>query len=1128
MKSFVYIICSIFFALTILVNADGVRFHEALNSGWDGVQVENVAPQFPDSDVDWHPVELPLFKGGHSLMLRRYLYAPEEWQGRRVSLTCEFCNYRTRVIVNGQEAGDHIGGFGIFNIDLTSFLKYGSTNEVMLCISGPVLDENKKAPDSLSYGQSWQWGVLGGIELNVFNQDHIYEIFIKPQLRQKKIDVSVNTELDKTILSEYQLHFSVIDKNNQVIKEKILQCKSESALYSLPWDLPQKWSPDNPYLYRMKIELLRNSTLRDSLTTEFGHREFYTKGQYFYLNGKRINLFGDGWHFRPWPKEKIVELFTMLKDAGINSYRGHGPHPELWYKIADRMGMLMVAEGPTHQLYRDDIEHPDYKMNSQRTYTEWVKMIRQHPSIIIYSADNEVINGYKRGFQEDMPTDRNRKKMMKNLLRLADVIRQSDDTRPIMHEGDGALDGYADIVNMHYPHEAPFWHLFPQDTLWLENDMESSTWKYRQWKRNKPLYIGEFGKSFDISPRGVAFMAGDTAYYDVDAYYRGYGEIIRQMILGLRLSNCPGIAPWNTSTYGIIWRTNGSCYGNGLYDGIKAGFRHEAIFNLDYNNRVYAGSSFTRKLALFNDSLEDNSYKVKWELRDKEDDIIDSVNKKLSVKAGTHKIITVNLKNKSLAAGTEYQFNASLLKNGEEVDVVGQSIFVFHDNPLSSVKHKVLLYDPEKICEDAFAAAKLKFNNINIIPLKAEPGQVLIVAPCALLDGVTNSLDKFAATGGHVIVLSQTEWPDKWLNLRLPEKSMACTLAFKRQPGHKALESLPESATKYWGKDNIVSRNLFYKPDSGSMRVIIDSAGKQMGLKYAALLQGRMGCGLITCSQLDIVPNLKREPAAAIILKNLINQPCPKILKDQIALVSCNKQLVRLFTDVDAGVNTFESIDSVLLTNNTIIIDGALLASMNSNTIVVLSDAVKNGCTLLVTETSMYGTDVVSKLVGIDIGLEKQDYFQLALLQPDRLAGLSSDDLCWVVYDEWGCEYRHGHNKRWTIVSNALRIPSLPAEDVLMQTKPVLLGNMYGDSMRMALAENDFSFDDDNYPAMVEIPKGKGRIILCQIKLSEGYGKDKAAISKGTMPWNSYEYSIDRRRRRVAMSIVAYLKGLER
>ena len=1111
------------FSLTITVNAANVRINKIFNSDWDGVQIESVTPKFPDPDIEWQPVELPLFKGGHSLILRRYINVPKQWQSKQIVVTGRFCNYHTQILVNGKKAGDHRGGFGIFNINLTRFIQFGEKNELMLCINGPVLNTEKKSPDSLSYGQSWIWGVLGSIELNVFNSDHIDEIFIKPRLRKKRIEVSLTTKLDKTSISEYQLHFYVLDNTNQVRKQEILTCKSGEALYSLPWDLPKQWSPETPYLYNMKVELLKNSTLKDTLTTKFGYREFYAKNSFFYLNGKRINLAGDSWHFRHWPEEKIIRLFKILKAAGINTYRGHGPHPELWYRIADEMGMLMIAEGPTHQLYRDDVDHPDYRKNSNQTYTEWVKMIRNHPSIIIYSADNEVINGYGRGFQEDMPTDRNRQKMTENLLRLANIIRQHDDTRPIMHEGDGALDGYADIVNMHYPHEAPFWHLFPQDTLWLKNNPNACVWKYRPWNRKKPLYIGEFGKSYDISPRSVAFMAGDTAYYNIKAYYQAYGKIMRQMILGLRLSDCPGIAPWNTSTYGIIWPTNGTPLVNGLYDGIKSGFKRETLFNLSYNNRFYAGRVISRKLALFNDSLKDNSYIIKWELKDQSGGIIASEDREIILPAGNHKVFTITLENSTLFAGSEYNFFIHLLKENEELHKIEQKILVYHDKPLSYTSRKILLYDPDNVCKKALTAAKLKYRKINSIPAKAVSGKVLVVAPDALTDSIIDRLNSFAAMGGHLIVLSQTKWPDKWLGLRLPQKPMACTLAFARQPEHQALTSLRESATKYWAKNNIVSRNLFYKPVSGIMRIIIDSAGNQMGLKYAALVQGNVGHGLITCSQLDILPNLNSEPAAAVILKNLINQYSPPKILNKATLISQDNQLTQLFKDSAIHLNIAESFSDVLLTNNTIIIDGNLLATMRQQTIIDLKDAVQKGSTLFITEMSLNCTGNASKLIDSKVELIQHDYFQLALLQPKSFPGLSNDDLCWVVYDEWGCEYRHGYNKRWPIVDNTLRISPVTGGCVLMQTKPVLLGNMYGDSMWMKLTNEKFSFNKNNYSAMVEISKGKGKIIFCQIKLSAGYGEDKALKSDGKMQWNNYDYSIDHIRRRIAMGIAGYL-----
>ena len=1111
------------FIVTLTLGAANVRINKVLNSGWEGVQVKNVLPKIDDPNLKWKSVELPLFKGGHSLLLRRSLNIQEHWRGMQIVLTCKFCNYRTQVWLNGEKVGDHRGGFGVFNVNLTKFIKWRKENRLSLCVSGPVLDSKGKCPDSLSYGQSWIWGVLGRLELNVFNSDHLDEVFIKPNLRQSKIDVSLSTQLPGNPVSDYHLHFSILNAAGQIIKKisENLPCKPGAAIYSLPWVLPFQWSPKTPYLYNMKIDLLKGNELRDSLVTRFGYREFYVKGPYFHLNGKRINLFGDGWHFRPWNEKKIVQLFTMLKAAGINTYRGHGPHPELWYDVADKMGMLMVAEGPTHQLYRDDVKHPDYPKNSRRTYTEWVKMIRNHPSIIIYSADNEVINGYGRGYKEDLPTDRNREKMMRNLLRLANIIRDNDNSRPIMHEGDGALDGYADIVNMHYPHEAPFWHLYPQDNLWLTNDSSSCDWKYRPWRRKKPLYIGEFGKSYDISPRGVAFIAGDAGYYDEKSYYRAYGEIIRQMIIGLRLSDCPGIAPWNTSTYGIIWPKNAPPWTNGLYDGIKSGFKHEVLFNLDYNNRFYADTTASRKLALFNDSLEDNSYEIQWALVDKFGAIATSGHKDVFLKSGFHKIFKVELKLPSSATASDYSFQAVLLKQNLKMHMCQQTIHLFPENTLPSIP-SVFLYDPVNKCAKAFESAKLEYTKIKNISA-ARSGGVLLVAPGALDGNIANSLTAFARSGGHCIVLSQKKWPNEWLGLRFPGKAMSCTIAFARQPKHPALQSLPPDATKYWAVDNLVSNNLFLKPDIGPMRTIIDSSGNQMGIKYAALLQGQIGNGIVTCSQLNLIQKWDVEPAAALILKNLICQPIARKPIKHATLISKDSRLNQLFKDAAINVKTVEEFSKETLESKIIIIDGRLLKTMNRAIINNIKNAVEKGAVVFISEMPFDAIENAYKLVDCSLNLIKCEIYQLALLAREKFPGLSDDDLCWVVYDEWGCEYRHAHNKRWPIVDKALKISPDAASNVLMKTKPVLLGNMYGDAMRMHLAKKDFSFKEKNYPAIIEISRGKGKFIFCQIKLAGEYGKSRGKMKNGKLRWDCFNYSIDQKRRRIARGIASYL-----
>jgi len=83
----------------------------------------------------YSPVTFPALWQSKALLLKRTLIAPAEWKGRRVVLQFNYVAYETNVYVNGMLAGSNSSGYGVFDIEIGKFLKFGQENDIRICVS---------------------------------------------------------------------------------------------------------------------------------------------------------------------------------------------------------------------------------------------------------------------------------------------------------------------------------------------------------------------------------------------------------------------------------------------------------------------------------------------------------------------------------------------------------------------------------------------------------------------------------------------------------------------------------------------------------------------------------------------------------------------------------------------------------------------------------------------------------------------------------------------------------------------------------------------------------------------------------------------------------------------------------
>jgi beta-galactosidase len=208
-----------------------------------------------------------------------------------------------------------------------------------------------------------------------------------------------------------------------------LAAKGESPIsLSIPVAKPLLWSTDSPNLYRLRLTLIQGGRRKDEYRSTFGIRTVaFSSANGFQLNGRPVKLYGGCVHHDNGclgaaafdrAEERRVEL---LKRAGFNAVRtSHNPPSIAFLDACDRIGLLVIDEA--FDGWRQAKNPYDYTRYFddwwRRDLTSMVLRDRNHPSIVVWSVGNEIL---ERKSPDAVNTARG----------LVSLVHQYDTTRPV-------------------------------------------------------------------------------------------------------------------------------------------------------------------------------------------------------------------------------------------------------------------------------------------------------------------------------------------------------------------------------------------------------------------------------------------------------------------------------------------------------------------------------------------------------------------------------------------------------------------------------------------------------------------------------------------------------------------------
>ena len=455
---------------------------------WRGVRVPG------DRDA-----ALPDLAYAHRYLYRAKVRVPAELAGRTLLLRFPNNALTTTVWVNGRRVGFSKVPCAPFECDVTGAVNLGGVNDLVVGIKDHYYGVAKagdgqptrtlfslpperfydagglgatKYADFPTMYKVRRHGILEAPTLTAAGPVYTSDVFAQPSVVRKQLTLTTTVENPGAAQLTVEVRHAVraLDADGAVTREAsakedlafpphtvtLAPGQSEVVTLTRPWADAKLWWPDDPRRYAVETTLSVAGRRVDRVYTPFGFREWGTRGNQFTLNGVP-------WHgradLRHTGRQTLPQAEVAVKEwrrNGQTMTRYWGEEPWTGASQADTLSFFDLRGVPVRRSGIFDGEVASYQLveNGQvnaALFDNWraqlaaqVKAERNHPSVMVWSLENEVtyINARNFGWLKQVEPE---------VKKAAEMVRQLDPTRPVMIDGgDALLDNSLPVVGNHY------------------------------------------------------------------------------------------------------------------------------------------------------------------------------------------------------------------------------------------------------------------------------------------------------------------------------------------------------------------------------------------------------------------------------------------------------------------------------------------------------------------------------------------------------------------------------------------------------------------------------------------------------------------------------------------------------
>jgi hypothetical protein len=407
---------------------------------------------------------------------REYFELPGQLTGHEFELVFDAIAKVSDVWVNGVHVGSHTGMFGELQCDITKAVKPGTNVLAVRCLALPsALEHGSQSVKGVAVTVEVSDAMLNSLPHHIFPNEvggiwqpvkllvtspvAVSGVYIRPALDGASVDVRIANHLPASQPARLSYRIlsaadnSVLYSGSQAGGIALPANTGKTVTVTTPRLQPRLWSPSEPNLYRLELTLSTSGTVRDVYCERFGFRTFTVAGNRLLLNGRPYWLRGAD-HFpvgiRPNDPAVARRFLRIAHDGNVRITRTTGgPLTETWADAADEIGMGISFEGIWPWLMLHGPPPQKALLDSWKAdFTDLVLKYRNHPSILIWTINNEMSFGYQD--QNNLPELAQKWAIVTDMIR---TVRKLDPTRPIIADSTyvraQAKKGYEAVVKPH-------------------------------------------------------------------------------------------------------------------------------------------------------------------------------------------------------------------------------------------------------------------------------------------------------------------------------------------------------------------------------------------------------------------------------------------------------------------------------------------------------------------------------------------------------------------------------------------------------------------------------------------------------------------------------------------------------
>jgi hypothetical protein len=344
------------------------------------------APEAPLSGVGRH---------ADRVAYRRTFQRPSDMAaGERLLLHVGACDWHCTIYVNDRQVADHTGGYDAFTIDITDALRADGEQALVFGVYDPTDKFGQPRGKQVSNPEGIWYTPVTGLWQTVWLEPvpaaSVERVRLTPDVDGSALRLTVTgrgTRGGQQVLAVASAAGQEVGRAEGALDQELRIGVPNARL----------WSPDDPFLYDLRVTLTEGGRELDRVESYFGmrkvglarHEHGFTR---IALNGQIVFPLGpldQGW----WPDglytapsdEALRFDVEMTKALGFNMTRKHiKVEPARWYYHADRLGLPIWQDMPSG--WNDS---PEAQRHFERELRAMMDDLHNVPSIVAWVPFNE-------------------------------------------------------------------------------------------------------------------------------------------------------------------------------------------------------------------------------------------------------------------------------------------------------------------------------------------------------------------------------------------------------------------------------------------------------------------------------------------------------------------------------------------------------------------------------------------------------------------------------------------------------------------------------------------------------------------------------------------------------------------